>query len=140
MLLGSLAAQLSSAALARAFPAASGMTALALGIAATLAGGALLSDFAAALGCLVAGAGAGLSFRCALVLLTRGASPAGQGRLASAYAAITYLAAAALVLLCGALVNRFGSTDVTMALFAATAAAALSARRFAPRIGRLTTP
>lgn len=137
LLLSSLFAQLASPALARRLPALTGMLPCALGIALILisarAGAALpgLSGF------VLVGGGAGFAYRCALVRLTGGASPASQGKLASLYAALTYLISAVAVLLAGMIAQHAGSAPVTMGLFLLLAGLAVITAPLAPKAGTL---
>ncbi|MFV0358147.1 MFS transporter [Tropicimonas sp.] len=135
LLSSSLIAQLATPWLARRMPWVSGMGPLALGVASILVAARFGAISTGVAGFALVGAGAGLAYRTALLRLTRGASPATQGRLASLYAAITYSVAAAVVLSCGALAQAGDPSLVIMWILLISGLLALAAIPVAPRIG-----
>ncbi|MDM4763875.1 MFS transporter [Galbitalea sp. SE-J8] len=134
MLVASAAAQLASPVLARRLPWASGLGALALGIVVAGLGAIARIEPVVIAGFAIVGVGIGVSYRTALVVLTRGSSPARQGALASLYAAVTYGAAATSVLVVGAIADEAGLVPTLVAAAGVVAALAVVACIRAPRL------
>ena len=132
---GSAAGQLLSPALARLAPWVSGTVTMAAGVGFILAGAYFRIDPVAIGGFVVIGAGIGVAYRAALVMLTRGADPARQGASASLYAAITYAVAALVVLAIGWIGNTTGLVPATIAALVLTGVLAMAALAFSPRLG-----
>ena len=139
MLGTSAAAQLMSPTLARLSPALSGSALLSLGGGAIAAGALIPFAPLSLVGYAVLGVGVGIAYRAALVALSRGASPARQGALSSAYGAVTYAAAAIAVLVVGAAASVFGVIPVAVGAFIIAAAAAAMMLPFAPRLRETVT-
>lgn len=131
---GSAAGQLLSPSLARSAPWISGTITMATGAALILGGAYLRADSVAISGFVVIGAGIGIAYRAALVMLTRGSDPARQGATASLYAAITYAMAALVVLVIGWIGNTTGLVPATVAALTITGALAIAALVFSPRL------
>ncbi len=110
------ASQLGSKRIARSAPFLSGVDAMALGLLLILGSALARSEIIGIAGFGVLGAGIGIAYRLALVILTKGASPKDHGALSSTYAAITYAVAAATVILVGAAGNIFGLVNVVLAV------------------------
>lgn len=140
LLVACAAAQLSSPTLARNAPWISGMLAIATGIVGILTGAWLRSDAAALSGFALLGAGTGFASRTALVTLTRGANPARQGAAASLFAAVTYCAAAAVVLVVGLVGNTTGLIRASTATLSVLGVLATVALLWAPRLRDTTHP
>jgi MFS family permease len=134
MLGASATAQLASPALARIAPRWIGLTPLALGVAGILGGAGLRLDALALSGFALLGAGIGVSYRAGLVALTRGETPARQGALSSLYAAVSYAAAAAAVLLVGWMGSAIGVVHAALGALAVTGLVAVAALAWAPRL------
>ncbi|WP_460944175.1 MFS transporter [Okibacterium endophyticum] len=135
LLLGtSAAAQLASPAIARIAPWVSGAVAMGMGIAGILSGAWLALDALAIAGFAVLGAGVGVSFRAALVALTRGATPSRQGSLASLYAAVTYTVSAATVLAVGWAGNTAGLVPAVLAALGTVGVLSTVAVIWVPRL------
>jgi hypothetical protein len=134
MLVACALAQFASAPLTRVAPWASGLVAIAAGIASI--GGAVAFEFAwlALVGFALLGAGVGTAHRMSLVALTRDASPARQGALASLFAGVTYVAAAGVVLLIGWIGDSTGVVPAALTAWAACAALSLLALLWSPRL------
>ncbi|GAB3600292.1 MFS transporter [Microbacterium tumbae] len=135
LLLGASAvAQLMSPGIARIAPWASGLLAMAVGAAGVIGGAALRIDALALPGFALLGVGIGLSYRAGLVTLTRGAAPARHGALSSLYAAVTYAAAALVVLSVGWVGNATGVVPAALGALALTGVLALATLLWAPRL------
>ena len=128
------AGQLASPYLARVVPWMSGMVFLAAGALGIAAGAVLDAPPLALAGFAALGVGIGVSYRAGLVALSRGASPARQGALSSAYGAITYAVAAAVVLTVGAVGNVTGVVPAAVGALVMTAVGGLVLLPFAPRL------
>lgn len=127
------ACQLGSQQVARLAPWINGMEAMAAGVALIVFGVLSGSQSAGLLGFAVTGAGIGISYRMALVMLTKGASPNIHGVLSSTYAAITYAAAAILVTVVGLVGNRLGLEQVVIGSLVLLALSAAALATGAPR-------
>lgn len=134
MLGTSAAAQIASPWFAQIAPWLSGLVAMAAGVAGVIGGAALRLDALALIGFALFGAGIGVSYRAGLVALTRGSPPARQGALSSLYAAVTYAAAAIVVLTVGWIGNLTGVLPAVLGALAAAGVAALAALLWAPRL------
>ncbi|MET0747848.1 MAG: MFS transporter [Rhizobium sp.] len=106
--------QLGSRQVAALAPWLNGMEAMAAGLALILLGAFSGWQSLGLLGFAVTGAGIGIAYRMALVVLTRGASPNIHGVLSSTYAAITYAAAAIAVTVVGLVGNGLGLEHVVI--------------------------
>jgi hypothetical protein len=127
------ACQLGSQQVARLAPWINGMEAMAAGVTLIVLGVLSGSQSAGLLGFAVTGAGIGISYRMALVMLTKGASPNIHGVLSSTYAAITYAAAAILVTVVGLVGNRLGLEQVVIGSLVLLALSAAALATGAPR-------
>ncbi|GAB2466555.1 MFS family permease [Conyzicola lurida] len=135
LMLGSSAAgQLASPHLARVVPWMSGVVLLSVGALGIAAGAVVDSPPLSLAGFAALGIGIGISYRAGLVALSRGASPARQGALSSAYGAITYAVAAAVVLTVGAVGNVTGVVPAAIGALVVTAVFGLVLLPFAPRL------
>lgn len=115
-------------------PSASGVEAMAAGVFLILLGSSVSSEVAGLLGFGVLGAGIGVSYRLALVMLTKGVSARDHGALSSTYAGITYAAAAFSVAATGFAGNLFGLKATITAVLVMLIFAFLSMMRKAPRL------
>lgn len=138
LLVFSAAGQVLSPYLSRRVPWVSGVAALAVGVGAVLAGAATHLSFISLAGFAVSGAGLGIAYRLGLVMLTKGAAPAGHGALSSAYAAVTYAVAALAVLAAGVAGNAMGVQPVVYIVFGIVGIAALACALKTPRLGDTT--
>lgn len=135
LLLGtSAAAQLASPGISRIAPWMSGMVLTALGVTGIVGGAWTDSPIVAIAGFGVLGIGVGVSFRASLIVLTRGATPARQGALASLYAAATYTVAALIVLLIGWIGNITGLIEALFTALGVVGLLALAVTAWAPRL------
>lgn len=134
MLVCCAACQLGAQQIARLVPMATGVEAMFIGLCLVVAGALIgVSDVSLA-GLAFVGAGIGISYRMALVMLTRGAPPNIHGVLSSTYAAITYAIAAISVILLGMLGNIFGLHNVVVAALALMAVLSAVLFRSSPRV------
>jgi hypothetical protein len=133
LLIAMAAAQLSSRAIARIAPRASGVLLMSAGVTGILTGAWLRADTPAIAGFALLGAGTGIAYRATLVALTHGATPARQGALASLYAAITYTVAATVVLVVGWIGNMTGLIPATVATLAALGVSTIVLAAWTPR-------
>ncbi|SDH68700.1 MFS transporter [Agrococcus jejuensis] len=140
MLATSAAAQLSSPAIARRAPWASGLLVQAAGALSVAAGALWAATPVVLVGYALLGVGIGISYRAGLVALTRGATPAQQGALSSLYAAVTYAAAAVAVLLVGGIGNLTGVVPAAIGAFALVGVASLATAVVAPRLRDTAEP
>jgi MFS family permease len=110
------ACQIGCKQLATITPMLNGFDALLTGLILTLVG--LFADLQSVslVGLACIGAGIGISYRMALVVLTNAASATTHGVLSSAYAAITYGAAAVAVTIGGVAGNAFGLHNVVVCI------------------------
>lgn len=130
----SAASQLLSPWLARRVPWLAGAEVLAVGAALQLLGGGVQSIPIALVGFALVGVGAGIGYRVALVVVTRGSSPAQQGALASLFAAVTYAAAASAALLTGAVGNLVGLVPAAAVVLGVVTVSSLALVRRSPRL------
>ena len=134
LMICSAGGQLLSPALTRRAPWLSGLAGYAAGLVLIAAARLLGSSALAILGCGAIGFGIGVSYRLALVVITRGATPAQQGTRASLYAATTYAAAAASVLGAGSWANTTSIPTVVTQGSTLLATLALLLLPIAPRL------
>ncbi|MGO2113312.1 MAG: MFS transporter [Pseudoclavibacter sp.] len=134
MLGASAAAQLVGPAVARLAPWVGGSLMISLGVVGMLAGAWLAADVLAIAGFGVLGIGIGISFRTALIALTRGATPARQGAQASLYAGVTYTISAATVLVVGWVANTTGLAPAVLAALGVIGMLSVFALTWAPRL------
>lgn len=128
------ACQLGSRQVAGLVPRVSGMEAMLAGLALILLGAVSGWQSLGLLGFAVTGAGIGISYRMALVVLTRGASPNIHGVLSSTYAAITYASAAIVVTAVGLVGNIFGLEDVVIGALVVCGLCSAALMRGAPSV------
>jgi hypothetical protein len=128
------ACQLGSVRVARLLPMANGLELLLAGIMLIVV--AALSGYQSVglAGFALTGAGIGISYRIALVVLTKGAPPTIHGVLSSTYAAITYAIAAVAVALIGFVGNRFGLQQVVIGTLVVLALCCAVLLKSAPRV------
>ena len=138
-LIASAGGQLASPLLTRLVPRFSGMLLIAAGVLATFGASEIRWPVLAILGLCALGVGTGVSYRLALVVLTRGTRPVVQGSLASLYSAITYGFAAVSVLLSGVIGNALGLVGAVILIFCLCAVSALALARPAPRLRQTLT-
>jgi MFS family permease len=134
MLVCCAACQLGARQVARLAPMATGVEAMLIGLLLVVAAVFTGLSGLSLLGLAFVGAGIGISYRMALVMLTRGAPPNIHGVLSSTYAAITYAIAAISVIVLGMLGNVFGLHNVVLAALALMALFSAILVRGSPRV------
>jgi hypothetical protein len=115
-------------------PSLSGVEAMAIGVLLILLGSSISSEIVGFLGFGLLGAGIGVSYRLALIMLTKGVSPRDHGALSSTYAGITYAAAAFSVAATGFAGNLFGLKATITVVLVMLTLAFLAIVRKAPRL------
>lgn len=126
--------QLCSPWLAKHVPWLSGVVTMAMGAGLLLVGAGIHSSAIVLLGLAALGGGAGVSYRIGLLVITKGCSPSLQSSRSSIYAAITYGAAALVILLAGFAGNIFGISYVVTALFSVLVCIKLGLSAWAPNL------
>lgn len=125
--------QLGSRYVVRFAPILNGIEALMIGIVCMVAAALSGLQWLGLIGFALTGAGIGISYRLALIVLTRGAPPTIHGVLSSTYAAITYGVAALSVALVGFAGNFFGLEQVVIAVMILIAIVSIALLRNTPR-------
>jgi len=126
--------QLSSPWLAKHAPRISGVMAMAVGAGLLLVGAEVHSSAVVLFGLGILGGGAGVAYRIGLLVITKGCCPSLQSSRSSIYSAVTYGAAAVVILLAGVAGNVFGISHVVTALFSVLVCIKLALSAWAPRL------
>ncbi|MEE3662249.1 MFS transporter [Brenneria sp. g21c3] len=117
MLVFCAAGQLGSPWLTGKMPSASGIISLLAGVFLIILSGVIRSSETAIIAFGIIGLGVGISYRLCLIMITLGVSASEHGARSSYYAAVTYCAAALVILLAGMLGNFVGLIEIVYLLF-----------------------
>ncbi len=134
ILVASAGGQLLSPLMARRMPWISGLGAFTAGLVLMLVASKVRHQPLAIVSCGTLGFGVGVSYRAALVALTRGATARRQGAIAATYGAVTYTASTAGVLAAGLWADRVGLEAMFINGLAAFAVVTAIALGWAPRL------
>ena len=107
---------------------------MAVGAGLLLVGAEVHSSAVVLFGLGILGGGAGVAYRIGLLVITKGCSPSLQSSRSSIYSAVTYGAAAVVILLAGVTGDVFGISHVVTALFSVLVCIKLALSAWAPRL------